>query len=342
MSPAARATIKDVARTAGVSVATVSRTLNNIGVVKEDTRLRVMQAVTDLNYAPNVHATSLAKGHSNMIGLVVPDITNPFFNEMAKEIGDAARARDMDLLLTNTYFDPDTARDCIEDLVEARVAGIVLLTSVIDFRIIEQVAEERVPICLLDLSAMRDYVSNININFHNSTVQVIEHLISLGHRNIAYGSIRGPLKLTPERNKTFESCCQRYQGYLERYRIVEGDYSLEGGRRIVERLLEGKEEPPTAVWFGGDIMAVGALKELQRHDLSVPGQVSIIGWGNTQFSSYSEPELTTVSVDFKQIGQLSVAAIDHILSAVVKAGLEYSINSTLLVRASTGPAPHGS
>lgn len=323
-------------------MATVSRTLNNIGVVREDTRVRVMKAVTDLNYAPNVHATSLAKGHSNMIGLVVPDITNPFFNEMAKEIGDAARARDMDLLLTNTYFDPDTARDCIEDLVEARVAGIVLLTSVIDFRIIEQVAEEKVPICLLDLSAVRDYVSNININFHNSTIQVIEHLISLGHRNIVYGSIRGPLKLTPERNKTFESCCQRYQSYLDRYRIVEDDYSLEGGRRIMERLLEGKEQPPTAVWFSGDIMAVGALKELHRRNLSVPGEISIIGWGNTLFSSYSEPELTTVSVDFKQIGQLSVAAIDHILSAVVKAGLEYSVNSTILLRASTGPALHSS
>ncbi|MFB3902926.1 MAG: LacI family DNA-binding transcriptional regulator [Acidobacteriota bacterium] len=341
MSPSSRATIKDVAKAAGVSVATVSRTLNNIGVVKEDTRDRVMKAVTELSYAPNVHATSLAKGHSNMIGLVVPDITNPFFNEMAKEIGDAARAKGMDLLLTNTYFDPDTARDCIEDLVEARVAGIVLLTSVFDFRIIEQVAEEKVPVCLLDFNAIRDYVSNININFHNSTIQVIEHLISLGHRNIVYGSIRGPLKLTPERNKTFESCCQRYQSYLDRYRIVEGDYSLEGGRRIIERLLDSKEEPPTAVWFGGDIMAIGALKELRRRQLSVPGQISIIGWGNTQFSAYTDPELTTIAVDHRQIGQLSVAAIDHLLSAFMKTGLEYSVNSTLLVRGSTGPALHG-
>jgi len=314
--------------------------LNNIGVVKEETRERVMKAVADLSYAPNVHAASLAKGHSNMIGLVVPDITNPFFNEMAKEIGDAALAKGMDLLLTNTYFDPDTARDCIEGLVEARVAGIVLLTSVIDFRIIEQVAQEKIPVCLLDFNVTGEYVSNININFHNSTIQVIEHLVSLGHRNIAYGSIRGPLKLTPERNKTFESCCQRYANYLDRYRIVEGDYSLEGGRRIIERLLDSKEAPPTAVWFNGDIMALGALKELRRRQISIPEQMSIIGWGNTQFSAYTDPELTTVAVDHRQIGQLSVAAIDHLLSALMKTGLEYSVNSTLLVRQSTGPAPH--
>ncbi len=340
MQPSSRATIKDVARAAGVSVATVSRTLNNIGVVKDDTRERVLKAVENLNYAPNVHATSLAKGHSNLIGLVVPDITNPFFNELAKEIGDEARVKGMDVLLTNTHFDPDTARNCIEDLVEARVAGIVLLTSVFDFRIIEEVVEAKVPMCLLDLNVVRDYVSNININFHNSTIQVIEHLISLGHRSIAYGSIRGPLKLTPDRNKTFELCCQKYASYLDQYRIMEGEYSLEGGRRVMERLLDSKEGRPTAVWFNGDIMAIGALKELRRRNIAVPGEMSIIGWGNTHLSMYTDPELTTVAVDHRQIGQLSVTAIEHLLSAVVKSGLEYSVNSTLFVRGSTGPVQH--
>ncbi len=334
-----RVTIADVAKSAEVSIATVSRTLNNIGVVKEGTRRRVLKAVEELGYSPNVHASSLARGHSDVVGLVVPDITNPLFNELAKALGEAARGRGMHLILTNTYFDPDTAYDCIRGLVESRVAGIVLFTSVLDLAVIEKLADQRIPFCLLDLDVVREFVSCILIDFRNSTVQVLEHLVGLGHRRIAYVSIRGPLKLTPERNKTFEDCCGLYSSFLDKHWILSAEYSVEGGQNVIRQLFDRSsgEEPPTAIWFTADVMAFGAIRELRSRGLSVPQDLSVVGWGGTLFSSWVEPRLTTVAFNHEQVGELAVGAIEHLLKAQVKTGLRYAVNSYLMVRESTGP-----
>ena len=334
-----RVTIGDVAGKAGVSIATVSRTLNNIGVVREATRQRVLKAVEELGYSPNVHATSLAKGHSNVIGLVVPDITNPLFNEAAKTVGEAARARGMHLIVTNTFFDPDTAQDCISELIESKVAGIVLFTSVLDLSVIEEAARERIPFCLLDLDLTQEYISSILIDFRNSTVQILEHLVSLGHRRIAYANVRGPLKLTPERNKTFKDCCEIYSSYLDKHWVLSEEYSVAGGKKVIEKLFDEPKglEPPTAIWLSADVMAFGAMRELRRRGLAVPDDVSIIGWGDTLLSRWSEPVLTTVAFDQEEVGRLAVSAIEHLLQARMKQGLSYTVNSQLVIRDSTGP-----
>lgn len=126
----------------------------------------------------------------------------------ARSVGEAARRKGLHLLLTNTNFDPDTAYECIKGLVESRVAGIVLFTSVLDLNLVERVARQQVPFCLLDLALVRDFVSTVLIDFHNSAIQVLEHLVGLGHRRIAFAYIKGPLKLKPERNRTFTECCE--------------------------------------------------------------------------------------------------------------------------------------
>jgi LacI family transcriptional regulator len=335
-----RVRIADVAREAGVSIATVSRTLNGVGAVSKITRQRVLEAVEELGYSPNVHAASLASGRSDVVGLVVPDITNPFFNELARAVGRAANQQGMHLLLTNSCFDADLAASCLRDFVRSQVAGIVLFTSVVDFTVIKDVAREKIPVCVLDVDLKSDFVSQISLDFRVSTIQLLEHLVSLEHSRISCVSVRGPLKLTPARIQAFREGCSRYENYVLGSDVIFADYSVEGGEQAVKELFSRDPQLwPTAIWCHGDVMAFGAIRELKRRGLRIPQDVSVVGWGDTLLSTWSEPSLTTVSFNHQELGRLSIEAVRHLQSARIKAGLNYGLTTRLVVRDSTGPAP---
>ncbi len=338
-----RVGLASVAKRAGVSIATVSRTLNRVGVVRESTRRRVLKAVEELGYAPNIHAASLAKGRSDLVGLVVPDITNPFFNEVARAVGQAAVRRGMHLLLTSSCLDSETANSCVKDLVQSRVAGIVLLTSLVDLELIKETAEENIPVCLLDADLEHDFVSRISLDFSVSTIQTLEHLISFGHSKISYVSQEDPSRLTPARIRAFHDCCARYSDFLVSSEVISTEFSAEGGKQAVKELFSRDCSLwPTAVWFQGDVMAFGALRELRRRGLRIPQDISIVGWGDTLLSSWSSPALTTVSFDHEELGRLAIEAIGHLQLARIKSGLNYGLTTQLIVRDSTGLAPKSS
>src|SRR5215218_2020985 len=174
--------IKDVAREAGVSTATVSHVINSTRFVSEEVRARVLAAVEKCGYYPNAHARSLASGRSHVLGLVVSDISNPFFPELVKSIESAAFERGYDVMLSNTNYD-----------IERKLAGVVVMTSELDAELIGELAKREVSVVFLDLGEPGVHMSNLRVNYEAGIEEAISHLVSLGHTEISF--IGGPAHL---------------------------------------------------------------------------------------------------------------------------------------------------
>src|SRR5262252_175517 len=187
-----RTRIRDVAREAGVSTATVSHVINNTRYVADETRKRVMQAIEQIGYYPNAHARSLALGRSHTLGLLVSDISNPFFPELVKSVEVAAFERGYDLILANTNYDRARTSDYVRRMIGRQVAGVLLMTSEIDPALIDELARKQVSVVFYNIEPGGDRVSNVIIDAEAGIDEAIRHLVALGHRAIAH--IGGPLR----------------------------------------------------------------------------------------------------------------------------------------------------
>src|SRR5919106_1245114 len=185
--------ISEIARRANVSTATVSRTLNQSGPVKPATAKRVWRIVAELNYYPNSHARALVSGRSRLIGLIVSDITNPFFPEIIQAFQDLAVQKQYEVLLTSTDYLTSRMTECLRRMLERKVDGVAMMTSEMDLGLIKELSRRNVPIVFMDVGQMGPRMSHVAIDYGNGVAQAVEHLIELGHRHI--GFISGPLDL---------------------------------------------------------------------------------------------------------------------------------------------------
>src|ERR671917_1989250 len=185
--------IKDVAREAGVSTATVSHVINSTRFVSDEVRARVLEAVELCGYYPNAHARSLASGRSRILGLVVSDISNPFFPELVKAIEAAAFEQGYDVVLSNTNYDPGRTSHYVRRLIERKVAGVALMTSELDGALVKELASREVSVVFLDLGEPGVHMSNLRVDYETGIEEAIRHLAGLGHREIAF--ISGPAHL---------------------------------------------------------------------------------------------------------------------------------------------------
>jgi LacI family transcriptional regulator len=184
--------IKDVAREAGVSTATVSNVINNTKYVTDVTRERVLRAIKSCNYYANAHARTLASGRSNIIGLLVSDISNPFFPELVKSIEEAAFECGYSVILVNTNYDAKRAADYVRRLIELNVAGVALMTTELDSDLIDELAGRKVPVVLHNVGTTGERMSDVLVDYASGIEEAIDHLVSLGHRRIAH--IAGPVR----------------------------------------------------------------------------------------------------------------------------------------------------
>ncbi|HEX8708951.1 MAG TPA: LacI family DNA-binding transcriptional regulator [Pyrinomonadaceae bacterium] len=329
--------IKDVAREAGVSTATVSHVINKTRFVSEVTREKVMGAIERCNYYPNAHARSLASGRSNTFGLLISDISNPFFPELVKSIEAAAFENGHDVILSNTDYDDGRTVNNVQRFIERNVAGVALMTSELDPALIEELARRRVPVVFLDIGSAGVCMSNIVVDYEAGIGEAISHLVWLGHRRIAY--VGGPARL--------RSAARRLEAFRESLAyqlpecgppaIYEGDFRLEGGRRAARELL-GATELPTAVVVANDMMALGVMQECQERGLSVPDDISIVGFDDIAFAALSNPPLTTVCLPRVELGRKVVEALMAIIEHTDQQGVEINIPTHLVLRDSTAPA----
>jgi LacI family transcriptional regulator len=332
--------IKDVAREAGVSTATVSHVINSTRFVSDEVRARVLAAVEKCGYYPNAHARSLASGRSHVLGLVVSDISNPFFPELVKSIESAAFERGYDVMLSNTNYDPERTSHYIRRFIERKLAGVVVMTSELDAELIGELARREVSVVFLDLGEPGVHMSNLRVNYESGIEEAISHLVSLGHTEISF--IGGPahLRSAARRREAFVAS-MRKQLPDARAEVYRGDFKLEGGRRAACEMLDSPRERPTAVVAANDMMALGAMVEFRAAGLHIPRDVSIVGFDDIAFATLCEPPLTTVCLPRAELGRRAVEALMTAIERPDQQGVEINIPTYLVTRGSTAAARGG-
>ena len=329
--------IKDVAREAGVSTATVSHVINNTRFVREATRAKVMRAIEKCNYYPNAHARSLASGRSHMIGLVVSDIANPFFPELVKAVEAAAFERGYDVILSETDYDARRASHNVRRIIERKVAGVALMTSELDISLVGELARKCVPVVILDLGSVGKCLSSLVVDYEMGIEEAIRHLIFKDHRKIAY--VGGPkhLRSAARRLEAFQDSIRRYLPSTPSQAIYESDFRLEGGRRAAREMLAA-DDLPTAVVFANDLMALGAMQQFHEVGLGIPRDISIIGFDDIAFAALAHPPLTTVRLPPTEVGRKAVEALMATIERPDQEGTVMRIPTRLIERGSTAYA----
>lgn len=328
--------IKDVARAAGVSTATVSHVINKTRFVSDETRAKVMHAIESCNYYPNAHARSLASGRSNTLGLLISDISNPFFPELVKSIETVAFEKGHDVILANTDYDDERTLNNVRRFIERKVAGVALMTSELDQGLIDELARCHVPVVFLDIGSAGVCMSNIVVDYEVGINEAITHLHWLGHRKIAY--IGGPTRLrsAAKRLEAFRNSMAHQLPESAPLLIYESDFRLEGGRRVAREML-ALSELPTAVVVANDMMALGVVQEFHERGLSVPEDVSIVGFDDIAFAALSNPPLTTVCLPRVELGRKAVEALIATVEHPDQQGVEINVPTYLVLRDSTAP-----
>jgi len=308
-------TIRDVAKAAGVSTATVSNVLNKTGKVGRHTHLLVLSTVKRLGYFPNAHARHLASRDNRTLGIIVSDIENPFFPEVIKSFEVRARQLGYDAILSDTNYDPSRTRKAAERMMEHNVRGVAVMTSEISLQLIHELARRRIAVTFLDLAPVGSYMSNLKIDYFSGVEQIIKYLHRSGHRRIAFVAGRPRLK----------SNIARLQAYEKSMRDL--------------RLQAGPVLPGTAVVAINDLTAVGVIKGLLKAGCRVPQDISVTGFDNTRLAEYSNPSITTVDVHREMVGQMAADALHELSRSANPEGKEYQIPAELILGDSSGPAP---
>jgi len=328
-----RMDIHAVARRANVSIATVSRTINHIPTVDPKLAKRVWSAIQELNYFPNTQARALVSGRSRLLGLIVSEITNPFFPELIQGFEEVAVENGYEILIGSTNYEPERMQRCIRRMVERNAEGVAVMTFGIEQPLLHQLADRKIPLVFVDVAPDGPEISVLHVDYAHGIRQGVQHLAALGHREI--GFVTGPLRLhsAQSRLKAFKEAVEECGIALEQNFIVEGDHTMEGGMAAGDQLLAQKSMP-TAIMCSNDMLAIGILHKLSREGLRVPNDVSIIGFDDIHMAEMMMPPLTSI--------QMSRSALAHAAVSALRAHVEktspqreYPIDTRLVVRQST-------
>ena len=325
------ASIKDIAERAGVSIATVSHVLNGTRPVRELTRESVLRAVREVGYTINASARSLARGRSDIAGLIVSDLRNPFFPEIATAFQEQALLEGVDAIVMNANHDAQRALLCVQRLLGLNVSGIAILTSEIAPAVTGAITARAVPAVYLDLGTPGPLVSNIVLDYEAGIADAVEHLLGLGHRRI--GFLGGPAHW-PSSESRRRAFVNGTHGRAET-RIVEAGAGVHNGYVACSRLLASFQ--PTAIAAFNDLLAIGALHCAHDKGMRIPAELSITGFDNITLAEDVYPPLTTVAVPRNDLGRIAFEALQRMNGSGTRAGQEYRLRPSLVVRGSTSP-----
>jgi DNA-binding LacI/PurR family transcriptional regulator len=331
-----RPDIHAVARRAKVSIATVSRAINNVPTVDSKLAHRVWKAVEELGYSPNTQARALVSGRSRLLGLIVSEITNPFFPELIQGFEDVAIENNYEILISSTNYDPQRMELCIQRMLERKVDGVAVMTFGIEEPLLDRLAKRNIPLVFVDVSPGGALLSTIEVDYFKGIREAVQHLAVLGHRKI--GFISGPLRL--------HSAAARENAFLRALAEIglkpdlrwmhEGDHTLEGGIAAMKGILKGGD-PPTAIMTSNDVTAIGVLHALYETGARVPEDFSVIGFDDVNFARFTLPPLTSVNMSRRELARCAVLALrDHLDSQAPSQSRKYKVQTQLTVRQSTG------
>lgn len=326
--------IRAVSKIAGVSVATVSRTLSTPDVVSEETRKKVLAAVKETGYKPNLMARNFRSRKSYSILVLVPDLSNPFFAMVISGIQQAAKARGYSVVLGNTMGDAEVERELAHQLHTNQADGIIQLSS--RFPLADDDCSEGVTPAVINCCECVDDDSMPTVTLDNSGAAkaLTDHLLALGHKRIAV--ISGPAEspLTAARLDGYRQALTAAGLSFDASLVTEGDYSLASGAAGAGTLLAASNRPTAMVCFN-DEMAIGAMHEIRKSGLSVPSDISVTGFDNLSFAAYTDPPLTTISQPTEAFGTEAVAMLFEVMAGRTNEARHLTLPYELIVRAST-------
>lgn len=332
--------IREIARRAKVSTATVSRAINRVPTVDPQLSKRVWKVVEELGYFPNTQARALVSGRSRIFGLIVSEITNPFFPEIVQTFENLAVENNYEILLTSTVHDPKRMELSVRRMIERRVDGVAILTFGMEESLLEHLRFRKVPLVFVDVGPDAPHIANIRIDYQNGIRQAVQHLAALRHTRIAF--IAGPkqLKSAMARREAFIQSMTEIG--LDGDLIVEGTHTLEGGMRALNDLIELRPRP-TAILCSNDMTAIGVMREAYDLDIRVPEDLSVIGFDDIRLSQFMTPPLTTVQMSQTELAKLAFQALLKEVDGAsqTQRAKEYKLNTNLILRRSTGLAPSG-
>ena len=331
------ATMKDVAELAGVSITTVSHVINETRFVSDELRARVLEAMEQLHYRPNILARSLRLGETRTIGLIVPDNANPFFAQIARAVEDAGFEAGYSVILCNCDGKLQKELAYANVLSAKQVDGIIFMATGGESEIVDLLREIGIPLVMADRRVDNADVDMVLVDNFRGGYEATKYLLSLGHRRI--GCITGSSDATPsaERVEGYKRGLKEAGVPVDESLIVRGDFQYWGGEEAINRLL-ALEEAPTAVFACNDLMAIGVMSALRKRGLRVPGDVSVIGFDDILEACVTVPALTTVAQPINQIGRMATEMlVERIASKESRATRTIVLDVALVERESCGP-----
>ncbi len=326
------ASIKDVAIRSGVSAATVSHVINETRYVSEETKDRVYAAMRELKYVPNSVARSLRTNKARTVALLIPDISNFFFTEVAEAVEDVLRQNGYNLLLCNTSEDLSLEKKQITLMNAQLVSGMILAPTSHEFDYRDMFADPEYPLVMIDRRTDRLIADTVLVDGKIATCEAVSCLIGKGHRRIGYIAGRGGLSTTNE----------RLEGYLETLRlggiepderlIMQGDSKCESGYRLTSRLIE--ETDATAIFVSNNLMAVGAMQCLADRGISIPSRIAIIGFDDYNWATITNPPLSAIKQPSSKLGSLAAELVLQRIGAPAGEYREHRLFADFILRKS--------
>ncbi|MGA2672084.1 MAG: LacI family DNA-binding transcriptional regulator [Terracidiphilus sp.] len=328
--------IRTVAALAKVSIATVSRTINGSSAVSDRLSKRVWQAIEQLNYFPNTHARTLVSGRSRLFGIIVENMTNPFFPELIQSFEEVAVAHGYEILVSSSNSDPVILATCVRRMLERKVEGVAVLSFGAEEPVLDQLMHHDVPIVLAEFHLEDPKISTILMDYSTGIHEAVNHLAALGHRGIAF--LAGPhtLHSAITRENDFRTAMREAGLPIQKKWIIECDHMLKGGV-VGYGKLQKLPTRPTAILCSNDMTAIGVLRAAYMEGLRVPDDLSVIGLDDIDFAEFTLPPLTTIRLSRIDLARAAFEALRQQAEDPGNPRMqrEFLVSTSLVVRGST-------
>lgn len=301
-----RPTIYDVAKEANVSIATVSKVINNTGRISDSTREKVMETMRRLNYVPSTVASALTGKHTDSIGLIIPDISNPFFAEISRMIEDRAHELGLNVIMCSTDYNESKEKRYVELLLRKQVDGFIIASGFQSMYLLEEFQKRKIPMAMLAQDNPTLDFNVVSVDDYKGGYLATNYLLSLGHRNIAV--VAEHVHSSNLRLHAYRDLHEQHGIPINNDNIVRTTASIKNGERVIKEIWE-KGNRPTAIFACNDLLAVGVMKGARELGINVPNELSVIGFDNTILSTTTVPELTTIAQPIAEMGKKIVDVI---------------------------------
>lgn len=329
-------TIKDVAQEANVSISTVSRVLNNSGYTSEETRKKVIEAVEKLNFKRNMIAAAMIKKKTSTFGLIIPDIKNVFYADLTRAVEDTANKYGFNILLCNTDNDLSKEAEYIDLLIAKGVDGIIFSTPEVKDMNIKNVvdAHPELPVVILGSKLPNVHANEILVDNFEGAYLATTHLIDMGHKEIAFLTGGRDSSASIERHKGFRFAMSERGLEVNSHFVCFDKFYIESGYINALKLLTSKRKP-TAIFAGSDAIAVGIYKAARELKLTIPDELSVIGFDDSQYAEILAPNLTTIHTPIGEMGERAIEVAVKMINKKKNAKETLLFHPTLKVREST-------